>query len=84
MVKIDYGDPRQTGEVPVTLQSKCCAQFAVSREAVLEMPLEAWERVRAPLLMDLHEFEWGKHMDGAEAGLLYEPIWHFFFGMGAE
>ena len=84
MVSIDFSDPRQTGQVPETLRSKCCAQFAVSAEAVRSVPLEGWERVRAPLLMDLHEFVWGRQMDGVEVGLLYEPIWHMFFGMGAE
>lgn len=79
---VNTGDPRQTGVYPDDVHAKCCAQFAVTRTAIESMSLDAWKRLRAPLLRELNEFDWGHTLDGASVGLLYEPIWHLFFGMG--
>ena len=81
----DDGGPRQTGELPVMVRGKCCAQFAVSREAVRQMPLDIWKRIRAPLLRDVDDFAaWGDGVSSHALGLLYEPVWHIIFGKSGE
>ena len=78
-IRIDPRDPRQTGVLPQT-HAKCCAQFAVTRDAVLGLSLDAWERIRAPLVRDLKEYSWGRNQNAESVGLLYEPLWHLLFG----
>ncbi|KAI9652147.1 MAG: hypothetical protein M1831_007179 [Alyxoria varia] len=59
-------------------------QFVVSREAVHQRTHEEWKRFRAPLTRDLFDFEGFRGIDdpnhGYVFGLLYELMWHIFFG----
>lgn len=77
-------DPRVTGLLPPTLKGKCCAQFAVSKRAITQMSVAAWERVRAPLLRGPKAYGWSSALNDVGVGLLFEPLWHTIFGKGAE
>jgi len=59
--------------VPLELGAACCAQFAVSREAVLRRPQADYERFREWIL----ETE----KSDAKSGRVLEFLWHIIFGM---
>jgi len=59
--------------VPGKIAAPCCAQFAVSREAVLRRPLETWVALRKWLM----ETE----LDSRSSGRVLEYTWHLWFGM---
>jgi hypothetical protein len=61
--------------VPEKIAAPCCAQFAVSREAVKRRGLETWVGLRDWLL----ETE----VDSRNAGRVLEWTWHLWFGMEA-
>lgn len=79
-------DPWYT-PMPDEVAATCCAQFAVTKKAILSKPLEFWKRVRAPMLRDVQkEFQlWGAGEDTQEwtLGAAYERGWHYFFGKPA-
>lgn len=61
------------GMVPEKIAAPCCAQFLVSKEAVMRVPLDVWKGMR----MWLEETE----LDSMAAGRLFEYTWHIWFGM---
>ena len=71
---------------PETVKFRCCGQFAVSKEAIKKRTLEQWIQIRKPMTRDMHEYE-GFHeieKDPSYAfGIMYEPMWHIFFGKDA-
>jgi len=69
-LKDDKGKPVP---IPEKIAAPCCAQFAVSREAVLARPLEMWVALREWLV----ETELGSRA----AGRVLEYTWHLWFGM---
>lgn len=58
--------------VPEKIAAPCCAQFAVSREAVLRRPLSMWEGLREWLIET--------DLQSRTAGRLLEYTWHLWFG----
>ena len=79
-------DPRITGKLPDTLKGKCCAQFAVTKDAIQSMHESLWRSIREPLLKSRREFSWTRNVKKPSngIGLLFEEVWHTLFGMGAE
>ena len=63
-------------EVPETIGAVCCAQFAVSRERILQRPRADYER----FLAWADGTSW---TDSFGVGLLFEKLWHIIFGMPA-
>jgi hypothetical protein len=61
-------------KVPERIAAPCCAQFAVSREAVLARPLETWVALRKWLVET--------PLDSRSSGRVLEYTWHLWFGMG--
>lgn len=61
------------GQVPSKIAAPCCAQFAVSREAVKRRPKENWIAIRRWLERT--------ELDGGLAGRVLEWTWHLWFGM---
>lgn len=61
--------------VPQQVGTTCCAQFAVSRERVLERPREDYEGLRRWVVQT------GK--SDAKSGRVMEFLWHVIFGMDA-
>ena len=61
--------------LPEKIAAPCCAQFAVSREAVRRRGLKTWVGLREWLL------ETG--VEGRQAGRVLEWTWHLWFGMEA-
>lgn len=59
--------------VPFEIGAACCAQFAVSRDAVLKRPKTDYERFREWIL----ETE----KSDAKSGRVLEFLWHIIFGM---
>lgn len=53
----------------------CCAQFAVSRDRVLERPLSDYEGLRQWVV--------DTHLSDAHSGRVLEFLWHVVFGMTA-
>lgn len=53
----------------------CCAQFAVSRDRVLQRPLSDYEQFRQWVV--------DTKMDDAKSGRVMEFLWHVIFGMDA-
>lgn len=60
-------------EVPEQVGAPCCAQFAVSRERVLQRPREDYEAFRRWVVQT------GK--SDAQSGRVMEFLWHVIFGM---
>lgn len=58
--------------VPEKLAAPCCAQFAVSREAIRRRSREWWLRLRDWLLET--------PLDSRTSGRLLEHLWHVWFG----
>jgi len=59
--------------VPGKIAAPCCAQFAVSREAVRRRSLETWVALREWLLET--------SLESRTAGRVLEWTWHLWFGM---
>jgi Protein of unknown function (DUF3431) len=59
--------------VPEKIAAPCCAQFAVSREAVRRRSLMTW--------VDLREWLLETNVDSGKAGRVLEWTWHLWFGM---
>lgn len=57
----------------ITVWAPCCAQFAVSREAVLRRPVGDYVQMREWLM--------GTELDDASSGRVFEYLWHVVFGM---
>ncbi|KAG0647141.1 hypothetical protein D0Z07_7301 [Hyphodiscus hymeniophilus] len=60
-------------EVPKRIAAPCCAQFAVSKEAILRRPLEMWVRLRKWLIET--------PLNSRSSGRVLEYTWHLWFGM---
>ncbi|EEH33899.1 hypothetical protein PAAG_04948 [Paracoccidioides lutzii Pb01] len=60
-------------EVPQELGGVCCAQFVVTRERILQRPLEDYVRMRQWILEE-------KSLSEFEIGWVFEKIWHVIFG----
>lgn len=58
--------------VPEEVGQACCAQFAVSREAILSRPREEYEHFRKWLI--------NTPLDDDTAGRVFEYLWHIIFG----
>jgi len=59
----------------ITVWAPCCAQFAVSREAIYQRPLADYVSMRQWLM----ETE----LDDARSGRVFEFLWHVIFGQEA-
>ncbi|KAF2268523.1 hypothetical protein CC78DRAFT_373187 [Lojkania enalia] len=57
--------------IPPTISGICCAQFAVSRERIRQVPLERFHHYRNWLLTTT--------MDDQFSGRIFEYIWHYIF-----
>ncbi|KAL9024485.1 MAG: hypothetical protein Q9196_006480 [Gyalolechia fulgens] len=66
---------REQDDVPAEVGAACCAQFAVSRERVLQRPRSDYEGFRQWVV----ETE----KNDAESGRVLEFLWHVIFGMDA-
>lgn len=62
--------------VPPRIAAPCCAQFAVSREAVRRREREWW--------VDLRAWVANTPLKSMNSGRLMEHLWHLWFGMEAE
>jgi hypothetical protein len=62
-------------EVPEVIATPCCAQFAVSKEQVLQRPLDDYKRY----------LQWVEQtpLEDATAGRVFEYLWHIIFGQPA-
>lgn len=58
-------------ELPETMASPCCAQFAVTRQAIRERPKEDYDRLRNWLL--------GSLLDNDLSGRVFEKLWAYIF-----
>ncbi|EPE34414.1 hypothetical protein GLAREA_10108 [Glarea lozoyensis ATCC 20868] len=61
------------GWIPEKIASPCCAQFAVSREAVYRRSLDEWKSIR----------KWLEEtkLSSSSSGRVLEHTWHILFGM---
>ncbi|XPS74173.1 hypothetical protein M3J09_006293 [Ascochyta lentis] len=57
--------------VPPSISGICCAQFAVSRDRIRQVPLERFQHYRKWLLTT--------GMDDQFSGRIFEYIWHYIF-----
>jgi hypothetical protein len=57
--------------VPPSISGICCAQFAVSRQRIQEVPIERFKHYRKWLLTT--------GMDDQFSGRIFEYIWHYIF-----
>lgn len=75
-------EPYGFGTYPTDLSQPCCAQFAVTREAVLAHPLEFYKHFREPLEWEVEagKIAFGWNWDKYHAGTVYEYLWHVVFG----
>lgn len=64
-------DLREEIEVPDVVGASCCAQFAVSRDKVLERPRSDYVRFRKWLI--------DTELDDAISGRVFEYSWHSMF-----
>lgn len=73
------------GPTPTNVSVPCCAQFAVTKEAILSRPLAFWRSYRRPLERDLDEYIplWGEETSSYLVGICYEKLWHMVFGKPA-
>ncbi|MCJ1268595.1 hypothetical protein MMC22_008483 [Lobaria immixta] len=62
-------------QAPAQVGAACCAQFAVSRERVLQRPLSDYEQIRQ-WIIDTEKSD-------AKSGRVMEFLWHVIFGMDA-
>ncbi|KAK4500317.1 hypothetical protein PRZ48_008506 [Zasmidium cellare] len=57
--------------MPDTISSQCCAQFAVTRQAIWKRPLSDYERMRKWLI--------GSLLDDEVSGRVFEKLWAYIF-----
>ena len=62
-------------ELPKKVGVACCAQFAVTKEAVLRRSKEDYERYR--------QWVWDTDLSDARSGRVMEFLWHIIFGQNA-
>lgn len=62
-------------EVPEVVSAPCCAQFAVSKAAILSRHSTAYEQYRDRL--------WNSPVNDATSGRIFEYMWHIIFGKPA-
>ncbi|TVY22193.1 hypothetical protein LHYA1_G008996 [Lachnellula hyalina] len=65
----------EDGELPEKIAAPCCAQFAVTREAVRRRGVETWRALREWLVKT--------DLDSRSSGRVLEYTWHLWFGMEA-
>ncbi|KAI9698330.1 MAG: hypothetical protein M1820_007492 [Bogoriella megaspora] len=82
--------------VPEAVSYKCCAQFAVTRRAILGRSREEWVRIRQPLMLgngtdlfgdgkfNLTKLGLDVRSRSWQKGYWYEKTWHILFGKPAE
>ncbi|OJJ68359.1 hypothetical protein ASPBRDRAFT_58380 [Aspergillus brasiliensis CBS 101740] len=58
--------------IPNQIAAACCAQFAVSRQQVLERPREDYIKIRQWII--------DTNLDDAHSGRVMEFLWHMIFG----
>lgn len=77
-----YMEPYGFGSFPEELGQPCCAQFAVTRAAVLSRPIQFYRNFRSPLEWNIKQGKavFGYNWDEYHAGTLYEYLWHVVFG----
>lgn len=68
----DYFEPYLQRQAPKMLMHACCAQFIVSRKAILRHPKEAYEKWYGLSLTTQY--------DTWDVGVMFEFIWHIIFG----
>lgn len=76
----------QLGPMPETIGRRCCAQFAVTKAAILHRPLVFYEELLTPLVdMNTTElkYHWGDRPDDRFANL-FETTWHIIFGKPSD
>ena len=66
---------KNEASIPNKIGAACCAQFAVSKDAVRRRPLEDYKELRNWLLKT--------EMTDAKSGRVFEFLWHIIFGMNA-
>lgn len=66
---------REEDYVPAEVGAACCAQFAVSRESVLQRPQSDYQGFRQ-WVVDTEK-------NDAKSGRVMEFLWHVIFGMDA-
>ncbi|KAI4181494.1 MAG: hypothetical protein LQ346_006775 [Caloplaca aetnensis] len=66
---------REDDYVPGEVGAACCAQFAVSKERVLQRPLSDYEAFRKWVI--------DTKLNDARSGRVLEFLWHVIFGMDA-
>lgn len=65
--------------LPEGVTAPCCAQFAISREAIHKQPLEAYERIRRWV------WRYDNHpLTSMNTGLVLEYMWHVIWGKPAQ
>ncbi len=62
--------------IPEEIASPCCAQFAASREAILEKPIEFWQGIRQWLIET--------PLDSRTSSKMLERTWHLLFNKEAK
>eukprot|EP01113_Clastostelium_recurvatum_P005347 TRINITY_DN12394_c0_g1_i1.p1 TRINITY_DN12394_c0_g1~~TRINITY_DN12394_c0_g1_i1.p1 ORF type:complete len:336 (+),score=31.56 TRINITY_DN12394_c0_g1_i1:151-1008(+) len=65
----------ELGDLPEDLLGPCCAQFAITREAILKHPKAFYQKILNWLLTTPMETYW--------SGRVLEHTWHYIFGMPA-
>lgn len=63
--------------IPAHIGGVCCAQFAVSRQRILERPKKDYERIRTWAMES-------NTTDSFGVGWVMEKVWHIIFGMPAQ
>jgi hypothetical protein len=62
-------------EIPKEIAAPCCAQFAVSKERILNVDLGVWKALREWLIQT--------EVPSGQAGRILEYTWHLWFGKEA-
>lgn len=63
-------------ELPEALSQPCCAQFAVSRETILKIPIERYQELRQWLI--------DSELADTITGRIFEYLWQYIFAGEAE
>ena len=70
----------EVGPVGDIIARPCCAQFAVSKQAVLRHSLNFWNSLREPLETRKQGDEGWRGLSDYDVGLKYEMFWHVLMG----
>ncbi|KAF9894083.1 hypothetical protein FE257_009056 [Aspergillus nanangensis] len=68
----DYSETQKFLKTPKEVAAACCAQFAISRDQVLERPREDYIKIRQWII--------DTDKDDASSGRVMEFLWHVIFG----